>query len=219
MESAIEPIAKDSNESTNLGEQAGTIRPGIRRRRFLALGTGFLAASILTPSEAAGTLASFSSPSTGQRIPREWVEHLGPLVYEYVAFLQRLPLRRITVAQIIEPHMHKRGFVRNTLPPKPLWRNIRSTLLVAERLARLLNEPVEEVVSAYRSPAYNALLPGARSNSYHMKNMALDLKFRTPPRTVARLARALRDHGLFQGGVGSYPGFTHIDTRGTKADW
>ena len=25
--------------------------------------------------------------------------------------------------------------------------------------------------------------------------------------------------GLFKGGVGQYPGFTHMDTRGSNADW
>lgn len=191
----------------------------LNRRRFFALGAGLVAAAITAPADVFASTLSFPSVSTPRGLPREWVERFGRPVYEYVAYLQRLNLRRIKVEQIIEPHLRTKGFVKNTLPPKSMWRNIRKTLLVADRLARHLNEPVDEVVSAYRSPAYNARCAGARRNSYHMHNMALDLKFRTSPRTVARLARALREHGLFQGGVGSYSGFTHIDTRGKKADW
>jgi hypothetical protein len=29
----------------------------------------------------------------------------------------------------------------------------------------------------------------------------------------------MRSTGLFQGGVGRYGSFTHIDTRGSNADW
>jgi hypothetical protein len=29
----------------------------------------------------------------------------------------------------------------------------------------------------------------------------------------------MRKEGVFKGGVGRYPGFTHIDTRGSNADW
>ena len=28
-----------------------------------------------------------------------------------------------------------------------------------------------------------------------------------------------RDQGRFQGGIGLYPTFVHVDTRGTNADW
>lgn len=151
-------------------------------------------------------------------IPSEWIKVLGPEVKSYVAFLERLRLRHLKVEQIIEPHLKRRGKVQNTLPPKKLWRQMRPTLLATDRLAEKLGEPVRDVISAYRSPEYNRACRAAR-DSYHMRNMALDLQFRSSPRTVALAARELREKGVFQGGVGRYSGFTHLDTRGQKADW
>jgi uncharacterized protein YcbK (DUF882 family) len=78
---------------------------------------------------------------------------------------------------------------------------------------------VDEIVSAYRSPAYNATCSGARRGSWHQANVALDVKFAASPSTVAGAARSLRSRGLFRGGVGRYGTFTHIDTRGRNVDW
>ncbi len=137
----------------------------------------------------------------------------------YKKFLSRIGLRRISVQAILESHAKARGNVHNTLPPRQLWPNIRSTLLVLDNVALRLGEPVGQVLSVYRSPAYNALCPGAKSNSYHIRNNAIDVRFSSSPGRVAAAARDLRKRGLFQGGVGRYPGFTHLDTRGANADW
>jgi uncharacterized protein YcbK (DUF882 family) len=99
-----------------------------------------------------------------------------------------------------------------------MWKNIRSTLRVVDSLADRLDVPVKDIVSVYRTPAYNARCPGAKSNSYHLLNNAMDVVFTCPPGKVAAMARAMRSAGLFKGGVGP-TGFTHIDTRGTNADW
>ena len=120
---------------------------------------------------------------------------------------------------MISTHPKSHGSNHNTLPPRFLWRNIRSTLKVVDSLAERLDLQVEEVVSAYRTRAYNARCPGARSSSYHLCNNAMDVVFKCPPGKVAAMARAMRATGLFKGGVGRYRGFTHIDTRGANADW
>ncbi len=120
----------------------------------------------------------------------------------YVGFLQSLKLKYIKVDQLIEPHTHVRNGVHNTLPPKAMWRNISSTLKVVDALAFRLELPVNELVSIYRSPAYNSRCPGAKSNSYHMRNNATDVRFTCPPGKVAAMARAMRGAGLYQGGVG-----------------
>lgn len=151
--------------------------------------------------------------------PREWVEVWGEDVVRYGNFLAGLRLRHVGVEQVVGSHYKIRGGVRNTLPPRELWRKVRWVLRVADRLAEELGEPVKEVVSAYRSPEYNAQCPGAVGNSYHLRNMALDLRFRARPREVAMVARELRTRGVFAGGVGRYGDFTHIDTRGFAADW
>ncbi len=197
---------------------------GMARRNFLKASLLLVAGGIFASVSDA---AAFLSPQFTSRsgavstvaIPEEWVRRLGPQVRDYVRYLQSLRLRNIRIHQIIEPHLRQRGSVSNTLPPKPLWRNIRNTLRATDLVAQRLGEPVKDIVSAYRSPAYNARCPGARSNSYHMQNMALDLQFRSSPRRVAMVARELRERGIFSGGVGRYGSFTHLDTRGKKADW
>jgi Peptidase M15 len=167
----------------------------------------------------AGFGSSSASSLKGLNIPVIWQTALGPQLPSYVDFLKRCQLRNMTVEQVVEPHTHIRGGVHNTLPPKAMWGNIRSTLRVADSLSDRLDLHIKEVISVYRSPAYNAQCPGAKSSSYHMRNNAMDLVFPCKPGKVAAMARAMRSAGLYKGGVGRYPGFTHIDTRGSNADW
>ena len=72
------------------------------------------------------------------------------------------------------------------------------------------------VLSAYRTPAWNAHVKGAR-HSQHMQGRALDLT--RPGWTVARLhheaRRFMKGHPLLIGGLGFYPRFVHVDTRET----
>ena len=93
------------------------------------------------------------------------------------------------------------------------------TLRVIDRISSEMRTPVMEIVSAYRTPAYNARCGGAKSHSWHMANVAVDVRFDTSARKVTSATRSLRDRGLFKGGVGSYSSFTHVDTRGTNVNW
>jgi hypothetical protein len=144
---------------------------------------------------------------------------IGPGGDAYRKFLSRIGLRKISVNDIMDSHAKAHGRIHNTLPPRQLWGNIRSTLSSLDKVAARLGEPVGEVLSVYRSPAYNATCPGAKSHSYHIRNNAIDVRFSSSPKRVAAMARDLRRQGLFSGGVGRYPGFTHIDTRGSNVDW
>lgn len=137
----------------------------------------------------------------------------------YKKFLSRIGLRKMSLQDIIDSHAKAHGHIHNTLPPRQMWGNIRTTLQALDKVAARLGEPVGEVLSVYRCPAYNATCPGAKSHSYHMRNNAIDVRFSSSPRKVAAMARDMRKAGLFKGGVGRYPGFTHIDTRGLNADW
>ncbi len=159
-----------------------------------------------------------TSPSRSE-MPPSLRGVIGGNVEAYKKFLNRLGLRKISLQKIIESHAKARGNVHNTLPPRQLWNNIRKTLLAMDKVALRLGEPVGEVLSVYRSPAYNAKCAGAKSNSYHIRNNAIDVRFNSSPKRVAAMARDLRKAGLFQGGVGRYPGFIHLDTRGSNADW
>lgn len=138
---------------------------------------------------------------------------------EYEAFLTRLQLRHIKPIEMLRPHFKMRGTVSNDLPPRELWPHAAATLRVADELRQRLGVRLLTIASAYRSPAYNAMCPGAATHSYHLRNMALDLVFECSPEKVAEAAVALRSTGFFAGGIGRYPGFTHIDTRGWAADW
>jgi hypothetical protein len=151
-------------------------------------------------------------------IPEEWRARLGPHLPAYAHYLKTLNLRHLTVRQIIDPHRRTRGKILNTLPPKSLWRQIRETARVIDSLSKRLELQPSEVVSAYRTPAYNRSCRGAR-HSRHLVNNAIDIQFPCSPGKVTAMAREMRAAGLFRGGVGLYRGFTHIDTRGSNVDW
>lgn len=155
----------------------------------------------------------------GVDVPADWVKVLGSRTLDYASYLHRLRLRNLTPEEIIRPHTNKRGSVQNTLPPMSMWRNIRSTLMVVDRISSMLREDVRAVTSVYRSPSYNRMCRGASRDSYHMRNNAIDIKFTTSPGQVVEAANALRNRGYFKGGVGRYGSFTHIDTRGENVSW
>ncbi|MBB5353598.1 hypothetical protein HNR46_003859 [Haloferula luteola] len=149
----------------------------------------------------------------------EWVRRQGSELGVYADYLSRAGFRHLTPLQVIEAHAKSHGGVWNSLPPRDLWDNLVPTLRVIDRVSVELGQPVQEIISAYRSPAYNARCPGASSGSWHQQNFAVDVRFKTRASVVASTARRLRGQGLFQGGIGRYPTFTHIDTRGQSVDW
>jgi len=187
----------------------------VSRRGFLGLFG--LAGTAIALNPLTGLAVTSPTPSTA--LPADWMKTLGAKAGDYVAFLEKLKLRFLPTAKIIEPHLKQHGSVHNSLPPSELWNNMPSTLLVADKIAECLGESVVEIISAYRSPAYNATCPGGKVHSQHLRNGALDLVFHSSPAKVAKVARELRSQGVFKGGVGLYPDFTHVDTRGNNADW
>lgn len=138
---------------------------------------------------------------------------------EYAAFLNSLDLRYITAEEIISPHRNVRKGVANHLPPKHMWKRLIPTLKIADQIRHELGTELVCINSAYRSPEYNAVCSGAASRSYHMKNCALDLIFSSGPEKATKAATKLRNSGAFRGGIGTYAGFIHIDTRGHNATW
>lgn len=138
---------------------------------------------------------------------------------EYLAYLATIGLENIKPEDVIRPHRNVRNGVANELPPEKYWKKIKATLVVADKLAGELGVPLKAINSAYRSPKYNSACPGAASNSYHTKNMALDLMFACSPKEAALAAKKLRSKGVFKGGIGVYSTFIHIDTRGRNANW
>lgn len=221
--------------------------PPARRRRFLKTLLGTAASGALgyathpwllgeRQDEVAETVSSFlkqlrdlrarRSRRTGVQPhpPMAAAQRTAPVSLDfegraYETFLAGLDLKYIRPMEMLRPHFNIRGTVSNCLPPREAWKHIAPTLRVADALRARLGSRLETILSAYRSPAYNAACPGAAPHSYHVRNMALDLAFDCPPAEVVKAAEALREEGFFQGGIGRYPTFTHIDTRGYKADW
>ncbi len=97
------------------------------------------------------------------------------------------------------------------------WRTTRAAVLAAEfeRIRAAVGKPIT-ILSAYRTPAYNARIPGAAKNSQHVQGRALDLS------TPAGLTRGqflkivlsvARGEGSKIRGVGEYAWGVHIDIR------
>lgn len=190
------------------------------RRGFLARTTAAATGLLATTKVSQGFLFRHSVPMDLSQLPGVWVKKEGDqTIQNYANFLTGLRLKFVTPLQVIQAHAKTKGSLWNTLPPKSMWRAMAGTLQAADHIAATLGQPIKEVTSAYRSPSYNRRCPGAKSNSWHMQNFALDLQFGASPSTVASVARQLRGRGLFKGGIGRYSSFTHIDTRGSNVDW
>ena len=190
------------------------------RRNFLAATAAAATGLVATTQTSHGFLFRQSPPLDLSSLPKSWVSRQGEKqIQSYAKYLKGLRLQYVSPIQIIKAHAKIKGSLWNSLPPRNMWRSMGGTLKAADRVAATIGQPVKEVTSAYRSPAYNRRCLGANSRSWHMQNFALDLKFNASPNTVARAARAVRSKGFFKGGIGRYSSFTHIDTRGQNMDW
>jgi len=108
----------------------------------------------------------------------------------------------------------------NTDPPRALWPNIIQVARVLDRFRAEIGHTVV-LTSVYRSPAYNATLPGAAKSSQHMQFRAADFKVigAGTPSDWAAVIAGYRKQNMFEGGIGIYKTFVHVDTRGTNVNW
>lgn len=92
----------------------------------------------------------------------------------------------------------------------------RSTLQAFERVTEAYGKKLT-ILSAYRSPSYNAGVGGAK-NSMHMKGLAIDVS--TAGMSTAEKQKLLTC-AIQQGfsSIGYYQNFIHIDTRGSGTTW
>jgi hypothetical protein len=174
---------------------------------------------VSVPVSAGGSAATAVRYNSIPDLPEEWASRNGAAAAAYLRYLNGLKLQRICPSQVVEAHAKQKGSVWNSIPPKPWWNRMGYVLKVVDRIAREMNVNEVEVISAYRAPAYNAHCAGARSGSWHQANVAADVKFPVAASKVTKMARELRDLGLFKGGVGGYWNFTHIDARGQNINW
>lgn len=143
---------------------------------------------------------------------------------DFESFIQSLGLRYFKPYEFrVMGHQHTNpnsaAFGLNTPPPRNLWANISATAQVLDRLRGVVGAPIA-TISVYRSPAYNKKIAGA-TGSQHLQFNAIDfiVKSNSSPADWANALRQMRQAGVFQGGIGTYASFVHIDTRGTNADW
>lgn len=138
---------------------------------------------------------------------------------DYADYVASLGLTYIKPHELMRPHRNVRSGVANQLPSRALWPAIAPTLRVADEIRERLGSRLNLINSAYRSPAYNAACPGAAKYSFHLRNKALDLMFDCGPTKAFAVAKQLRSEGFFEGGIGLYSSFVHVDTRGYRATW
>ena len=139
---------------------------------------------------------------------------------EFRAFIKSLGLKHFTAQEFINYSRRTRNGVKNSLPPKYLWRNIVPAIIIVDALRAKFGKSCT-LLSTYRSPAYNRAVGGAK-RSQHLQFNALDIAFNgVTPSKVFNTLKSWRLEGVFDGGLGLYTssGFVHIDTRGYKATW
>lgn len=109
---------------------------------------------------------------------------------------------------------------KNRRPPRELWPNIIPTAQVLDELRKRLGAAID-LSSVYRSPEYNACIPGAATGSMHMEFKAADFTCKDDRGSVhwAKKLKDMRDAGLFKGGIGVYQTFVHVDTRGRNVNF
>lgn len=142
-------------------------------------------------------------------------------------FIDRLGLRHFAGKEFTPYWSRVRNGVKNSIPHESLWPNIIRTIVVLDEIRERCGSPIR-LTSTYRSPAYNAAV-GGEPNSYHMRFMAIDFQSdKTTPARLRRIADDLRGHPFdlpanddfcFNGGIGLYETFVHIDTRDFNRDW
>jgi uncharacterized protein YcbK (DUF882 family) len=138
-------------------------------------------------------------------------------VARYTEWLQSRGVRFGFADEVPRLATNARLAVTNDTPPVELWHRMIPTLRLLERVRERFGPTT--INSAYRSRSYNLAIGGV-GDSRHSQNDAVDFRCRTG--TPAEWAAFLREHraaGVFQGGIGVYRTFVHVDTRGTNADW
>jgi lysozyme family protein len=107
----------------------------------------------------------------------------------------------------------------NEPAPRDLWPNVVKLVEILDELRERLGCPIV-LNSVYRGEAYNRSVGGA-SGSQHKKFCAGDFRvigFKRPT-DWANALRTMRAEKRFQGGIGVYETFVHVDTRGWPANW
>lgn len=130
----------------------------------------------------------------------------------------RLGLRHFKADELAWMFQRVNKGVRNSEPPRELWKNIVPTLRVLDDLRAHVGKSVT-LTSGYRSIPYNRSV-GSPDTSLHTSFRALDFKVADhTPAQVFAILDSWRKSGRITGGLGKYSSFVHFDTRGRNATW
>lgn len=135
----------------------------------------------------------------------------------FAELLKKEGIKYFTADEVFYRGASDERYKLNTDPPEALWGNIIPTLKVLDQVREKVGRL--RLNSIYRSPAYNTAIGGAK-NSFHTRFQATDVvPLDSSVKKLHSEVLKLRTAGKFKGGVGKYPGFVHVDTRGTNADF
>ncbi|MGR3760281.1 D-Ala-D-Ala carboxypeptidase family metallohydrolase [Roseobacteraceae bacterium NS-SX3] len=107
---------------------------------------------------------------------------------------------------------------KNSLPPENLWPNMVPLVGVMDAIRQKLGRPVR-ITNCYRASPYNSCVGGVTSSQHLMFKAADFICDSGNSGDWAEVAKAVRDNGIFNGGIGIYRNFVHVDVRGTEATW
>ena len=136
---------------------------------------------------------------------------------------QRLKVQHFTAREFLTlgaSHNDARstGYALNCHPPRELWPNIFRLARVLDIIRHRLDAPLR-LHSVYRNPRYNTAIGGAPI-SQHKLGQAADISSPTrSPLVLWRTAIRARGEDIFEGGIGIYDTFVHVDIRGQRANW
>ena len=143
------------------------------------------------------------------------------IVVLYKKYLASLDLKHVKIESVLVSCVDLESNEFN-LPPKDVWRRMGYVLKVVDRIARELNPPEGVIVVASYVPntkMVNHACEFDKHNSWHAANVAVD--FNMPgvaAKKVYEFSKALRDAGLFKGGLGICGTNVHLDARGFNVD-
>lgn len=133
-------------------------------------------------------------------------------------WFDRQGIRHFSAGEFERYFSRSRNGVGNSPPPRALWPNILPALRVVDDLREAVGAPIT-LTSSYRSYAYNKAVGGV-PDSQHLQFRALDIQSNVEsPHELLTILRQMRADGKFTGGLGLYPTFVHIDTRGQNKNW
>ena len=111
---------------------------------------------------------------------------------------------------------------RDGTPYNPLWveEHLLRLCLNLEVIRECFSDNKITIVSGYRTKSHNKAVGGAK-DSQHLLGEAADFEIEGfGARGAAKEVKALMKGGLITpGGIGSYPGWTHLDIRGKYVAW